>query len=77
MDKKQRHLDFYIPELKLCIEYDEDHHKTQQEKDKIREQEIFNKIPDLKLLRITREEYQADPDATLKKCLDMINNNIM
>ena len=38
---KQRYLDFYIPELKFCIEYDEEHHKNQQEKDKIREQDSY------------------------------------
>jgi len=33
-------IDFYLPEFNLAIEYDEGHHKYQQEEDKQREEEI-------------------------------------
>jgi very-short-patch-repair endonuclease len=48
-------IDAFIPELNICIEYDEKHHSLQIEKDKKREQEIeklFNN--NVKFIRINK-----------------------
>jgi very-short-patch-repair endonuclease len=35
-------IDFYLPVLNLAVEYDENHHRYKQHKDKMREKEIKN-----------------------------------
>jgi len=45
-------LDYINDDLKLIIEYDESHHKYQQEEDKAREIRIIEKLPEYKLIRI-------------------------
>ena len=37
-------IDFFLPEYKLAIEYDEEHHKLRTREDKIREREISKEI---------------------------------
>ena len=71
-----RFLDFYIPDSKKWIEFDEKHHKYSGilKKDKIREKQIFKKIKGVKLLRITEEEFLTDKNKTLKKCLSFIKD---
>lgn len=66
---KVRFLDFYCPELKLWVEFDEHHHtyaKTQQE-DKIREQQVKETIPGVKLVRISEEEWLENSSKALAK----------
>lgn len=71
-----RFLDFYIPDFKKWIEFDEKHHKCNKilKKDGIREKQIFKKIKSIKLLRITEQEFLADKNGTLKKCLNFIKD---
>ena len=60
-------LDFYIFEFNLVIEYDEDYHKYNKEKDKIREKEIKEKLGnDCKFLRL---DYRDSDIKNLMKVL--------
>lgn len=72
-----RFLDFYIKDLNVAIEFDEDHHFTEEniEKDKIREEEIKVSIPDIHILHITKKEYLESFDKTFSKCLNFILTN--
>lgn len=49
-------LDYINFDLKLIIEVDEKHHRKQQEKDLIRQQEIQNFYPDFKFVRFKDSE---------------------
>jgi hypothetical protein len=69
-----RLLDFYIEELRLCIEYDGYFwHKKRKKEDLLRENEIYKSIPGIRILRITENEY-VNKEATIKKCLDFIES---
>lgn len=70
-----RFLDFYIIDLNKWIEFDEYYHKNKKviKKDKIREKQIFKKIPGIQLLRITEEEFIQNKNKTIQKCLNFIN----
>jgi very-short-patch-repair endonuclease len=46
-------IDFYNPEYKLAIEYDEEQHNYQYEQDRIREEKIYNKLH-CNFIRITK-----------------------
>jgi very-short-patch-repair endonuclease len=67
-----RFLDFYIPELNAWIEFDEEHHKLQEESDLIRENQIFNVMSDIRLLRISSEEFNNDKKGTIRKAINFI-----
>ena len=58
-DRFIRFLDFYIPELKKWIEFDEGHHKYEKIKkdDKIKEKQVKKKIKGVKLLRIKESSF--------------------
>lgn len=73
-DKKVRFLDFYIPELKKWIEFDESYHDNVDQlcDDKIREEEIRAVIPDIQLLRVKEEDYLNDKDYVIEKCINFI-----
>lgn len=45
-------IDYYIPSLNIAIEYDEEHHKHQQEEDKIRQTYIEQKLG-CRFIRVT------------------------
>lgn len=67
-----RFLDFYIPSLKKCIEFDESFHKNQIEEDIKRENEIKRSILDIEILRISIDEYKESFNNTLSKCLEFL-----
>ncbi len=73
-DKKVRFLDFYIPELKKWIEFDESYHDNVDQlcDDEIREEEVRAVIPDIQLLRVKEEDYLNDKDYVIEKCIDFI-----
>lgn len=52
---KKYFVDFYIPEFKLAIEYDEKYHKSQQTKDKLR-QKILEALLDCTFIRVKQGE---------------------
>jgi very-short-patch-repair endonuclease len=52
-------VDFYIPELKLVIEYDEDHHQRIKDKDKKRQTYIEN-VLGCDFIRINDREFMKD-----------------
>lgn len=74
-----RHLDFYIKTLNKWIEYDENYHKSikQNKIDIDRENEIKNVIPGIMLLRISEDDYIANPDNVVKKCIEFILDKTM
>ena len=41
---KGKRIDFYLPEYKLAIEFDEEQHKSQQEDDKVRQSMIEKEL---------------------------------
>lgn len=73
-----RFLDFYIKELNVCIEFDEESHEKEEsiKKDIIRENDIKRAIPTIKILRIKKRDFLADKDKVLKECLDFIHQCI-
>lgn len=74
IDKRARFLDFYIKinNKEYAIEFDEKHHKSNINKiknDLIREWEILQKRPELKIIRINEKQYSQNP---YKVILDII-----
>jgi len=72
-----RFLDFYIPDIQVCIEFDEKYHEDEKQKklDEIRTRQIVNKIPNIKILRIKEEEYLNNQIETIEKCLNFITQH--
>jgi len=69
-----RFLDFYIPELETCIEFDEKHHDKEEakKKDIERENDIKRAIPEIRILRVKKEDYLKDKNKVLNECLQFI-----
>jgi hypothetical protein len=76
---KYKLLDFYIPSMKKCIEFDGDYYhsekfrKGNKERDKKREEEILEAHPEIKILHVTEREYKEDREEVIEKCLRFIN----
>jgi len=71
-----RFLDFYIPKLKKCIEFDGEYwHKRHYAKYIIRDIEIRRSRPDIKILNISERDFINNPDYVVDKCIDWIFNN--
>jgi hypothetical protein len=77
-----RFLDFYAQDLegnKYNIEYDGDfwhnnnNYKGNVERDSIREEQIIETLPDIKILHIKEFDYKADPEKAVKECLEFLN----
>lgn len=45
-------IDFYIPKLRLAVEYDESHHKYRKEYDRLREKEIAERLEGVTFVRL-------------------------
>jgi very-short-patch-repair endonuclease len=71
-----RFLDFYVPEIKKCIEFDEEFHayRKQAKKDKEREREIRKKIKRIQFLRIKKEEFMECKAQIIAKCMKFLMN---
>jgi len=75
---KHRMLDFYIPSLKKCIEFDGDYYHSEKfkkgniERDRIRESEIKDTISDIQILHVTEKSYRDDPNKVVQECLEFI-----
>jgi hypothetical protein len=69
-----RFLDFYIKEINVCIEFDEDGHEHEKAKknDLIRENDIKRAIQNIKIFRVKKRDYLSDKNKVLKRCLDFI-----
>lgn len=73
-----RFLDFYIPKIKKCIEFDGDYwHDINTvgnvERDKIREEEIIDTIKDIQILHIKEKDYNDDPEKVINQCLEFLD----
>lgn len=79
--KKGTHrcIDFYIPEANKCIEFDGTywHGEYFFEEDEIREKEILETLPKLKILHITEFEFKNNPEETIKKCVDFLKEKFI
>lgn len=66
-----RFLDFYVPSINKCIEFDEEYHDKEKQKiyDKIREEEIKETNPNINLFRVRKEDFLRDPKDTIIDCL--------
>lgn len=69
-----RFLDFYVPEFKKCIEFDEKHHKyeIQKERDKQRTKEIRESIKGISFLRIKKEKFIKNKEKVIKECMEFL-----
>lgn len=73
-----RFLDFYSPELNKLIEFDGDywHGNTRgnKERDEIREKEIKDSIPNIKIYHVKECEYRKNILKTVNDCLEFLND---
>jgi len=69
------HLDGYIKELNLVIEFDEHFHKNWKEKDAIREALIIESIG-CTFYRITQADWESDQMAVLSKFESFLKSKI-
>lgn len=69
-----RYLDFYIPEIKTCIEFDEKKHENPKRKryDKIREKQIIKAIPDIRIIRIKERDFKQNKQKTIIEAINFI-----
>ena len=74
-----RFLDFYIPLIIKSIEFDGDYWhgpiRGNIKREEKREEDIKEAIPNIKTLHIKESEYTLNPEQTILKCLDFLNNN--
>ncbi len=73
-----RFLDFYIPHIQTCIEFDEEYHENEKQRklDEIRTKQIINKIPNIRILRIKEKEFLNNRAETIDKCLKFISDGV-
>lgn len=73
-------LDFYIPELKYCIEFDGDYwhgeKKGNLNRDNAREFEIKKKTPDITIIHIKERDYKANKEQTVNMLVEDILTRI-
>lgn len=74
-----RLLDFYIPSLNKCIEFNglywHDQKPGGKEREEIREKEILEVMPTLKIFNVKEMDYANDPDKVLQQCLEFLSND--
>jgi len=73
-----RLLDFYIKDINKCIEFDGTYWhgrvgRGNKNRDEIREKEILETNPDMKILHIKEEDYKYNKEDVLNKCMKFIN----
>jgi hypothetical protein len=73
-NKQMRMLDFYIKDLNICIEFDGEYWHNDED-DYIREQEILEVNPTMKILHIKEIDYYKNKENETQRCLDFINDN--
>lgn len=71
-----RYLDFYVPDLKKCIEFDGEywHNRNAKSMDKVREQEIGEVIPGIKFYRVDENVFRKNPDKAVSDCISFLNS---
>jgi hypothetical protein len=79
-EKKMMFLDFFIPSINLCIEFDGDYwhgeKRGNQERDRIREENIIKFNPTLKIIHIKEKDYKKDKHAIINYCVNLINEEL-
>lgn len=69
-------LDFYIPELNKWIQFDGDYwhgeKRGNQQRDKKREEIIFNAIPGIELKRVKERDYRNNSEKIINECVEWI-----
>ena len=69
-------LDFYCPELRLCIEQDGGVHDESGQKEKDEDRTVFLNENRIRVIRLKNEEVESDIDNVLNRIRDYINNEI-
>lgn len=64
-----RFLDFYAEEHEKWIEFDEEHHKYQKNKDLKREKEIFGSVSGISLFRVDKKEFLKNKEQVVNECI--------
>ena len=75
-NRSHRMLDFYIPSLNKCIEFNGEYwhgFPDSEAKDYIREQEIKEVLPDIDFWYVDEQDYRDFPDKVIIDCLQHIN----
>jgi very-short-patch-repair endonuclease len=72
-----RLLDFYIPSINKCIEFDGSYwhgeKRGNQKRDSEREYEILETYSDMKILHIKEQDYKKDKYNVINSCLEFLN----
>lgn len=77
-NKSVRSLDFYIPEIKKCIEFDGTYWhgevgRGNRTRDEERDKEIKSSIQGIQILHIKERDYRSNPNNIIQECLEFIN----
>jgi hypothetical protein len=70
--KNVRFLDFYIPKLNKCIEFDGEYWHSENLRDVIREDEIRKVIPGIEIMRVKEKEYKLDKSRWVGEALKFL-----
>ncbi|MCP4762916.1 MAG: hypothetical protein GY870_14145 [archaeon] len=73
-----RFLDFYIPSIDKCIEFDGDYwhgKEGNKKRDEDRENEILSFFPNMSILHIKECDYRKSPEKIIKRCMEFIKND--
>lgn len=75
-EKSTRMLDFYIPEINKCIEFDGTYWhgemgRGNKMRDMLRDEEILKM--GIKILHVKEDDYKKDPEKIVLECLEFLN----
>ena len=73
-------LDFFIPSINFCLEFDGDYwhgeKRGNQERDRIREENIIKHNPNIKIYHVKEKDYKNDKCAIINYYIDLINKEL-
>ena len=79
-EKKMMFLDFYIPSINLCIEFDGDYwhgeERGNKDRDRLREKAIIIENPNIKIYHIKEGDYRENKQVTIDYCVDLIKKEL-
>jgi hypothetical protein len=72
-----RLLDFYVLDINKCIEFDGDYWHGNKPgnkiRDELRENEIFESNPNIKIFHVKEKDYNLDKNKIIQDCLEFLN----
>lgn len=79
-ERKMMFLDFFIPSINFCLEFDGDYwhgeKRGNQERDRIREENIIKHNPNIKIYHVKEKDYKNDKCAIINYYIDLINKEL-